>query len=314
MLTGFLPQARVSDQAICTGPPDVIVRGSPTVLVEYLMAARIGDQTAHGGVIVTGCPTVIIGEVGMGGGGIGAALDTAAQAGVPFVDLDSAVGQPGLPRETEPPADTPEPPEPPQKITPAEADAIIERDYGDALPSDKRGAGLGQASTKVLDDDAFRKVYEDAFGDDGEYEITNAFADPAKGEVYIHEERDNGGTALHETLHMYSHDNFRGGLSRAMNEATTEYLTQKETAGRGIDRSEIYPEERAAISELADLVGDDAIEQAYFGGDVDQLKAAVDEQAGDGAWDNFADAVGRGELDAARSALRPPEAPADADE
>lgn len=66
VLTGFLPQARVTDMAVCVGPPDTIVMGSPTVLVGNLMAARMGDSTAHGGVIVLGCPTVIIGEVGMG--------------------------------------------------------------------------------------------------------------------------------------------------------------------------------------------------------------------------------------------------------
>jgi hypothetical protein len=38
--------------------------GSPTVLIGNLMAARIGDPTAHGGVIVLGCPTVMIGEAG----------------------------------------------------------------------------------------------------------------------------------------------------------------------------------------------------------------------------------------------------------
>jgi proteasome lid subunit RPN8/RPN11 len=36
-------------------------------------AARIGDLTTHGGVIVMGCPTVIIGEAGGGAGGGGAA-------------------------------------------------------------------------------------------------------------------------------------------------------------------------------------------------------------------------------------------------
>jgi uncharacterized Zn-binding protein involved in type VI secretion len=36
--------------------------GSPTVLIENLMAARIGDPTVHGGVIVMGCPTVEIGD------------------------------------------------------------------------------------------------------------------------------------------------------------------------------------------------------------------------------------------------------------
>jgi len=40
--------------------------GSPTVLIQFLMAARMGDPTFHGGVIVLGAPTVQIGEAGMG--------------------------------------------------------------------------------------------------------------------------------------------------------------------------------------------------------------------------------------------------------
>jgi uncharacterized Zn-binding protein involved in type VI secretion len=60
-LIGFLPAARVTDQCVCVGPPDVIVKGSATVMIGFLPAARIGDMTAHGGNIVMGCPTVIIG-------------------------------------------------------------------------------------------------------------------------------------------------------------------------------------------------------------------------------------------------------------
>ena len=61
VLIGFLPAARVTDKCLCVGPPDVIVKGSPTVMINNLPAARIGDMTAHGGVIIVGCPTVIIG-------------------------------------------------------------------------------------------------------------------------------------------------------------------------------------------------------------------------------------------------------------
>lgn len=61
VLTGSLPQARVTDMAVCVGPPDVIVLGSFTVLVGSLPAARLGDLTAHGGTIVLGLPTVLIG-------------------------------------------------------------------------------------------------------------------------------------------------------------------------------------------------------------------------------------------------------------
>jgi uncharacterized Zn-binding protein involved in type VI secretion len=61
VLTSMLFQARVGDMAVCVGPPDTIVLGSMTVLVGGMQAARMGDMTSHGGVIVLGCPTVLIG-------------------------------------------------------------------------------------------------------------------------------------------------------------------------------------------------------------------------------------------------------------
>jgi uncharacterized Zn-binding protein involved in type VI secretion len=61
VLVGALPAARVTDMAVCVGPPDVIVLGSFTVLISCLPAARIGDLTAHGGTIVLGMFTVLTG-------------------------------------------------------------------------------------------------------------------------------------------------------------------------------------------------------------------------------------------------------------
>jgi uncharacterized Zn-binding protein involved in type VI secretion len=61
VLIGGLPAARVSDMCTCAGPPDVIVLGSFTVLTMSMPQARIGDMTAHGGAIVLGCFTVLVG-------------------------------------------------------------------------------------------------------------------------------------------------------------------------------------------------------------------------------------------------------------
>ncbi|HEY7425932.1 MAG TPA: PAAR domain-containing protein [Gemmataceae bacterium] len=61
VLIGGMPAARVGDMAVCVGPPDVIALGSFTVLIGGQPAARIGDLTAHGGTIVVGLPTVLIG-------------------------------------------------------------------------------------------------------------------------------------------------------------------------------------------------------------------------------------------------------------
>lgn len=61
VLIGGMPAARVGDMLVCTGPPDTIIKGSATVMIGGMPAARMGDTTAHGGTIVVGCPTVLIG-------------------------------------------------------------------------------------------------------------------------------------------------------------------------------------------------------------------------------------------------------------
>lgn len=141
VLTGKLPQARVGDQAVCIGPLDVIVKGSSGVFVNKLPAARIGDPTAHGGTIVAGLPTVIIGETKGGGGGGAAqvvanvvahlvaagvispvsiqntqvtqqvdALQNAARQGTPFVEpcFEPALAKPATTAKSTPPARSPD--------------------------------------------------------------------------------------------------------------------------------------------------------------------------------------------------------------
>jgi uncharacterized Zn-binding protein involved in type VI secretion len=60
MIAG-MPAARVGDMCVCVGPPDTIVKGSATVMIAKMPAARMGDMTGHGGSIVLGAPTVMIG-------------------------------------------------------------------------------------------------------------------------------------------------------------------------------------------------------------------------------------------------------------
>jgi uncharacterized Zn-binding protein involved in type VI secretion len=61
VLIASLPAAVVGDSCICVGPPDTIVKGSATVMIGGKPAARVGDATVHGGSIVVGAPTVMIG-------------------------------------------------------------------------------------------------------------------------------------------------------------------------------------------------------------------------------------------------------------
>lgn len=66
VLIGFMPAARVTDMCTCVGPPDAIAKGSASVTIGGLLAARMGDPTVHGGLITVGLPTVLIGDAGQG--------------------------------------------------------------------------------------------------------------------------------------------------------------------------------------------------------------------------------------------------------
>ena len=61
VLIASMPAARVGDMLTCVGPPDTILMGSVTVMIGGQPAARMGDTCAHGGTIVLGCLTVLIG-------------------------------------------------------------------------------------------------------------------------------------------------------------------------------------------------------------------------------------------------------------
>jgi uncharacterized Zn-binding protein involved in type VI secretion len=61
VIIGGLPAACVGDMCVCVGPPDSIIAGSSTVMIGGKPAARMGDSTAHGGIVIIGCPTVNIG-------------------------------------------------------------------------------------------------------------------------------------------------------------------------------------------------------------------------------------------------------------
>ncbi|QOY86673.1 PAAR domain-containing protein [Paludibaculum fermentans] len=75
VVTGNQKQSTVTHKCICQGPTDVIAEGATTVLVNNLPAARLGDHTIHGGIIVEGYESVLIGNEGAPGA---AKLDTAA--------------------------------------------------------------------------------------------------------------------------------------------------------------------------------------------------------------------------------------------
>lgn len=79
VVIGGLAASRATDKATCVGPPDFIVVGSSTVKIGGQMAARLNDPTMHGGAIIAGMPTVLI-----GGAAAGAILGNPAGAAALF--------------------------------------------------------------------------------------------------------------------------------------------------------------------------------------------------------------------------------------
>lgn len=62
VLIGGLAAARETDMAVCTGPPDAIALGCPTVLIGGQPAAFLGSLCNHGGTVTGPCfPGVLIG-------------------------------------------------------------------------------------------------------------------------------------------------------------------------------------------------------------------------------------------------------------
>ena len=61
VLIGGKPAATIGSICICSGPPDTIVTGVSNVLINGKPAATIGSMTAHGGSVVIGEGTVLIG-------------------------------------------------------------------------------------------------------------------------------------------------------------------------------------------------------------------------------------------------------------
>jgi uncharacterized Zn-binding protein involved in type VI secretion len=63
VMIGNLPAATAGTACACALPlPNAIAGGSITVKIGYTPAARLGDSTMHGGLITSGCTSVVIGD------------------------------------------------------------------------------------------------------------------------------------------------------------------------------------------------------------------------------------------------------------
>jgi hypothetical protein len=143
----------------------------------------------------------------------------------------------------------------------------------------------------------------------------NAFRDGS--EIHVHQDRGEPGTVVHESMHLFSHDDFRDQLGFNANEGATELFAKKLCKEQKIKRGEFYVDQYKAVRKVADLVGEDVLANAYYKGDIAGLRKEFDAKAGTGfmhkvreffggkkkggagAFDNWATAMKAGKYDEA---------------
>jgi hypothetical protein len=115
----------------------------------------------------------------------------------------------------------------------------------------------------------------------------NGFVD-SQGRVWIHKDRGNAGTMIHEAVHKYS-DHGLIGISQPLNEGVTEYFTRKVCAAvtPPITGRLNYQNNYDCVVVLVSLVTESTIASAYFDGKTDELKNAFIKAKSETDWDDF---------------------------
>jgi len=169
------------------------------------------------------------------------------------------------------------------------------------LESTFEGVDFDVSNVTVLNEAGIKKAWDDRYGE-GSYDGSNGqaegpdgplegFTDVDTGEIFINKDAQEVDTVPHEILHKHEDGAVHAQMGERFNEGITEYLTQKAVSGAGFEPSSSYPDELRITQKLAGIVGDSVIEKAYFNGDVDSLKTALDDNKGAGTFDEVVAAM-----------------------
>lgn len=201
--------------------------------------------------------------------------------------------------------------------TPVEADAVIQDQYGvniqRAMAAQYIPAGRSAKTAKVnvVGEEGFKRAYQLKYGEiDAEYYSVAGFVDEALDPplIWIHYNRKQPTTLIHECLHYYSLP-VRGkgflGFGFNVNEGTTEYFTRQIAQKNKIPPGNAYPHQYPEVQALVAALGDEGpLRRAYFEGQIDDLRLAVDGVRGAGAFSRWVVAMRLGHWAEARSALK----------
>jgi len=201
--------------------------------------------------------------------------------------------------------------------TPAEADAVIQDQYGAniqrAIAANYIPAGRSarMAEIEIVDEQGFQRAYQLRYGQiDADYPRIAGFVDESVNppRIWIHYGRKRPTTLIHECIHYYSLPaRGRGFLSFGfnVNEGTTEYFTRQVAQKNKIPTGSAYQDQYEGVQALVTALGsDEPLRRAYFEGQLNELRLAVDQARGPGAFSRWAAAMQAGQWAAAQSALQ----------
>lgn len=168
------------------------------------------------------------------------------------------------------------------------ADKFIRKYLGGYVEAAAKAGRKVEGQVAVVDGDDWLAAYKREFGDDGEENITNAFVDHPEGRIWIHKNRGNAGTIIHEGIHKYSTGDFLSNVGFNFNEGITEFFTRKICKQLKYKRGNYESNYKFAVEFVA-LLGEANVAKAYFDGDVKSLKKLYTDKGKD--WSKLVKAV-----------------------
>jgi hypothetical protein len=156
----------------------------------------------------------------------------------------------------------------------------------------------------IVDDTDWELAFKRQWGTAYKPTVANAFVDvdvskTPQRHIWIHKDRGNAGTIIHEGMHKYADATLRDALIRTyhpgdpisqLDEGITEYFTRNITSPLGITRGN-YPDPHKVATGLVKVVGEKTVADAYFEGKFAELEKRYQTAKGGGTWDAFAKAV-----------------------
>lgn len=199
------------------------------------------------------------------------------------------------------------------KVDAKRADKLVREHFEKDLPEATKKNARAEGHVNIVDEAEFSAAYERVYGEiDDDYQYTNAFVDRGTDPptVWGHKKRINYSTVLHEGMHFYSNLNWKNTTGFNANEGVTEFFTRQVVEKENFPDRDNYEDQFNEVKALVDVVSESTMRNAYFGGDVDGVKNALNAAAGDGAFDRWVQAMQDKKWGDARKALTKAPAPA----